>query len=148
MIVLNTRYATENVRSTLVVAKSPIVTPIAPPAWLGAQPGHHRPRQVDAVDRHAAGCQRQGDAPRPDAQFQRPATAGQPGQDIDGRVHHARLEHLRRLFVVGRRYPFSEVAILIVHRRTVPQNAPACARGFSRGRGRNCGTGQLGVFRS
>ena len=34
MIVLKTRYATENVPSTLVVAKSPIVTPMPPPPGL------------------------------------------------------------------------------------------------------------------
>lgn len=45
MIVLKTRYATENVPSTRVVAKSPIVTPIASP------PGLSRIRATIARDR-------------------------------------------------------------------------------------------------
>ncbi len=64
-------------------------------AGLGAQPGHHGPGQVDAVHRDAAAGQRQRDAPGPDAQFQRPALAGQPGQRVGDRVHGTGAEHVR-----------------------------------------------------
>ena len=53
-IVLKTRYASENVPSTVVVAKSPIVTPIVVAARLRAQPRDHRLRELDPVHRHAA----------------------------------------------------------------------------------------------
>jgi len=102
-------------------------------ARLRAQPGDHRPRQVDAVDRDATARQRQGDASRADAQFQRPAGAGELRQDVGHRVHNRRLEHLRRRLVVAGRDTFPEVAVLIVHRRTVPQQIPA-ARARSRPR--------------
>ena len=92
-------------------------------AGLGAQPGDHRPRHVDAVDRNAAARQRQGDAPGPDAQLQCAAAARELGQNAGHRVHHARLEHLRGRIVVGRRDAFPEVAVLFVHRPTVPRNA-------------------------
>ncbi len=79
---LKTRYTSENVPSTVA-------------AGLGAQPGHHGPGQVDAVHRDAAAGQRQRDAPGPDAQFQRPALAGQPGQGVGDRVHGTGAEHVR-----------------------------------------------------
>jgi hypothetical protein len=41
-----------------------------------------------------------------------------------------RLEHVRRRLVVRRRDTFSEVAIRVVHRRTVPQKTSATPTGF------------------
>jgi hypothetical protein len=76
------------------------------------------------VDHDAAGRQRQGDAPGADAQLQGPAAASKLRQDVGRRVCGAGAELLRPL-VVGRRGTFSEVAVLIVHRRTVPQKTSA-----------------------
>ena len=82
------------------------------------------------MDHNAAGRQRQGDAPGADAQLQSPA-ASKLRQDVGRRVRGARAEHLRPL-VVGRRGTFSEVAVIIVHRRTVPQKTSAALAGFAR----------------
>src|SRR5215467_13113447 len=112
MIVLNTRYATENVPSTLVVAKSPIVTPTASP------PGLARSRATIARDRSMPWT----GTPR--------RASGKAIRPVPTPSSSARLEPVRRLFVVGRRHPLPEVAILIAHRRTVPQNTPAVLAGF------------------
>lgn len=94
-----------------------------PATRLGPQPVDHRPRQVDAVHRHAAPRQRQGDPAGPDPQFQGPTATGEPGQHLDGRSHDVRREHLRRRLVVGRRDALPEVAVLVIH-----GHGPYCGR--------------------
>jgi hypothetical protein len=68
-------------------------------ARLGAQPGGHGPRQLDAMDRDAAMGQRQRDPAGANPQFQGPATAGKLGQYLDHRAHGSRLEHVGGLLV-------------------------------------------------
>ena len=53
MIVLKTRYATENVPSTVVVAKSPIVTAMSSPPGFARSLRDHRLRQLDPVHGHS-----------------------------------------------------------------------------------------------
>ena len=116
---LKTKYATENVPSTLRRREVADRHADRVAARLAAQAGNHRPRQVDPVDRDAAARQRQCDPSRPDAQFQGAPTAGEPRQNVDRRVHNAWLEHVRRRLVIPRRDTFPEVAVLVVHHRTV-----------------------------
>src|SRR5262249_1015084 len=77
----------------------------------------------------------QRDASRPDAQLQGPALAGEFRKHIDRRVHDGRLERVRRRFVVAGRDTLAEVAVLIVHRRTVPQETCPTPPGFRAGGG-------------
>jgi len=85
------------------------------------------------AQRDAAARQRKCDAARSDAQLQGPAVGGEVRENVDCRVHDPRGEHVRRRLVVRRRDTRSEVAILIVHRRTVPRQ-PAAAPAIFRAR--------------
>ena len=83
MIVFATRYASANVPSTLVVAKSPIVTPIC------SAPGLARSFATIASDRSIPctrtprRAQRERDPAGPDAEFERVPAACEIGQERD-----------------------------------------------------------------
>ena len=64
-------------------------------AGLRPQLLHHLARKVDAAHRDAAPGERQRDPAGADAELQRSAVSGQPGQEVDGRLDHGRVEHLR-----------------------------------------------------
>lgn len=82
----------------LLVAKSPIVTPIASP------PGLARSRATIARDKsmpwtgmlRARQRQCECDASRADVLLQGPAAVAGPRRDVGHRVHDALLEHVRR----------------------------------------------------
>ena len=64
---------------------------------------------------HGDPARRKGerDAPGPHAQFERPTASGELGEDLDGRLHDARVEHLRAGQVVPRRHGFVEVTVVV-----------------------------------
>jgi hypothetical protein len=66
-------------------------------AGFGPQSRDHRRRQLDAVDVHALGGQRERDAAGADRQFQSPTVAGPARQERDGVV----LVAAQRVIVVG-----------------------------------------------
>ena len=103
--------------STVVVATSPIVTPISSAPDFDLQSRDHRLRHVDAVYRHAAPRERKRDAPRPDRELERAATSGELGQEVDDRIDRLRVEHLG-VVVVGRGDALVEVPV-IVHARNL-----------------------------
>ena len=85
----------------MVVAKSPMVTPMASAPGLCLQLRHHVGREVDPVYRHAARRERERDAPGADAELQRGAVAGELGQEVDRRTDDSRIELFRRVGVVA-----------------------------------------------
>ncbi len=131
MIVLKTRYATENVPSTVVVAKSPIVTPTSSP------PGFARSLATIAFDSSIpwTGTPRcaSGSATRPvpiPSSSARPL-AGEFDEEVDDRIDGRRVEHLRRGLVVPRRDALVEVAVVVEHRRNLLEQ---CGHDDARGR--------------
>ncbi len=62
--------------------------------------------------------------------------AGKQGEQVHvvvgHHVHDALLEHVRRRLVVPRRDTFSEVTVLVVHRRTVSRKDSAVRANFAR----------------
>jgi hypothetical protein len=100
-------------------------------ARLGAQPSDHSGRELDAMNRNAAARQRKCDAPGADAKFQGAAAAREIRQHINCWFHEGGLEHVRGRLVVRRRDPFSKIAILVFHERTVlrpPLHIPTLVR--------------------
>ena len=69
----------------------------------------------------AAGRQRQGDPAGPDAELERPAVAGEVGEELDGRIHDRGIVHLGGI-VVGHGDFLAEVAVIVVlHAPTLPK---------------------------
>ena len=99
------------------------------PVGAGLRPEllHHLAREVDAAHRHAAPGERQRDPAGADAELERSAVSGQPGQEVDGRLDHGRVEHLGAAVVVALGHALTEVvlALLAAHARTVPRRVPA-----------------------
>ena len=98
-------------------------------AGLRSQLLHHLAREVDATDRDAAPGQRQRDPAGADAELQRGAVAGQTGQEIDRRLDHGRVEHLRAALVVALGHSRTEVvlALLAAHARHSTPDRPGAA---------------------
>jgi hypothetical protein len=82
---------------------------------LAAEPGHHRPGQLDAVHRHTALRQRQPDPAGTDGELQRAAASRQLGEQADRLVDDLRLEHAIGRIVVTRCDWFPEIPVWIVH---------------------------------
>jgi hypothetical protein len=55
----------------------------------------HRRREIDPVHGDPAPAERQGDPAGADAELERPAVTGQPGQEFDGGADHGRIEPVR-----------------------------------------------------
>ena len=94
VIVLKTRYTRPKVPSTVVVAKSPIVTPTSSP------PGLARIRATIASDRSIPctatprRAERQRDATGADPELEGAPASRQVGEEVHGGVDHLGLEHL------------------------------------------------------
>ncbi len=80
---------------------------------LLAQPGDHRLRHVDPVNRHSALRERERDPPGPDAELEGPTIAGELGQEVDDGVEHRRLEHLGGRLVVPSSNRLVEVPVVL-----------------------------------
>ena len=80
MIVLKTRYASENVPSTDGRGEVADRDADLVGARLRLQPRDHRRREVDAVHADAAPGERQRDAAGADAELERGAVAGEPAR--------------------------------------------------------------------
>ena len=100
-----------NVPSTVVVAKSPIVTPICLSAGLRAQPLDHRGREVDAVHANAALRERQRDPAGADPELERGAVTGQVCEEVDDGIDRLRAGDLRPRVVVSRGDALAEVVL-------------------------------------
>ena len=92
------------------------MTPIASATGLGPQPGDHRLRQLDAVDRNAPGGQRKGDPSGPDPELERAPVPGQLRKEVHRGFDDGRIEHLVEGFVVVLGDLFAEVPVVFVHR--------------------------------
>jgi hypothetical protein len=88
-------------------------------AGFRPQLGDHRPRQVDAVDRHTAPRHRQRDPPGPDPELQRPSITRKLRQHIDNRIHALGLEPPRRVRVIPLRDLGGKVPVCVQHTGTV-----------------------------
>ena len=70
------------------------------------------------MDIHAASRERDRDAARADAQLECATVTGKLGQEVDGRLHGRRIEHLVVGFVVGSRDRLAEETVVILCHRT------------------------------
>jgi hypothetical protein len=68
-----------------------------------AQRVQHRPREVDATDRHASLGERDGDPAGPDPELERRSSGRELGEQVDGRSDDVRPGHLGDVVVVDRR---------------------------------------------
>jgi hypothetical protein len=82
-------------------------------AWLRAQLGDHRGRQVDPVHPHAPPAERQRDPAGADAELKDSAVSRQIGEEADDRIDGRRQEHVS--LVVPLRDPFVEVVRWLGH---------------------------------
>ncbi len=111
-------------------------------AGLGPELLHHLAREVDAAHRDAAPGERQRDPAGADAELQRSAVSGQPGQEVDGRLDHRGVEHLGAAVVVALGHTLTEVvvALLAAHAR---HSTPACRGAAANG----CSCGAISRLR-
>ena len=127
MIVLKTRYATreravDGRRREVADRHADVLG-----ARLRAESRDHRLRQLDPVHRHPPLRERQRDPAGPDPELERASLPGERGKEVDGRVDHRRVEHLRLGVVVARGDALVEVAV-VVHRRNLPARDPTPER--------------------
>ena len=108
---LKTRYASLNVPSTVVVAKSPIATLISSPPGFARSRFDHRGREIDAVHANAALRERQRDAAGADPELERGTVTGQVCEEVDDGIDRFRAGDLRSCVVVARGDALAEVIL-------------------------------------
>jgi hypothetical protein len=95
----------------VVVAKSPIVTPICSAPGFALQPRDHRLRQVDPVHAYAPLRERHCDSPGADAELERTPVASELDEEVDDRVDDGRVEHVGGRLVVPLCHTLAEVVL-------------------------------------